>query len=58
MENTEKKEAPRWIFMDPAEELVDWLECSECGWKDFGWHHYNFCPQCGAKMEEMPKCEH
>lgn len=28
--------------------------CSECGYKSsYNWaNHYNFCPNCGSKMEE------
>lgn len=30
---------------------ADW-HCSECGWKtSLEEHGYNFCPNCGAKME-------
>lgn len=30
---------------------ADW-HCSECGWKtSLEEHGYNYCPNCGAKME-------
>lgn len=25
-------------------------ECSVCGYQTLWWHRFNYCPQCGAKM--------
>lgn len=44
-----------WIAVS---EYGRWMrKCNSCGWKQFidspkmrGWH-YNYCPNCGAKME-------
>lgn len=41
-----------WIFVNPPTELIDWEECSECGYKNFNFSKFNFCPNCGAKMYE------
>ncbi len=35
---------------------TDELECSECGYK-FGDTEYNYCPNCGAKMDEVKNAE-
>lgn len=43
----------RWVYTDMSR-----LVCSNCGnpvafaLKDDGWHHGDFCPNCGARMEE------
>ncbi len=26
--------------------------CSSCGWQSAAWHQYDYCPHCGAKVEE------
>ena len=42
-----------WVYTDRSR-----LVCSNCGnpvafaLKDDGWHHGDFCPNCGAMMEE------
>ena len=42
-----------WVYTDMSR-----LVCSNCGnpvafaLKDDGWHHGDFCPNCGAMMEE------
>lgn len=41
-----------WIFIHPSKELIDWEKCSECGYKNFNFSKFNFCPNCGAKMYE------
>ena len=46
-------EKARWVYTDRSR-----LVCSNCGnpvafaLKDDGWHHGDFCPKCGAMMEE------
>lgn len=43
----------RWVYTDMSR-----LVCSNCrnpvafALKDDGWHHGDFCPNCGAWMEE------
>lgn len=43
----------RWVYTDMSR-----LACSNCGnpvafaLKDDGWHHGDFCPNCGADMRE------
>ena len=43
----------RWVYTDMSR-----LVCSNCGnpvafaLKDDGWHHGDYCPNCGARMEE------
>lgn len=32
------------------EYAIDWMQCSECGAEFFG--KTNYCPHCGAKMED------
>lgn len=41
----EERPQGKWIFID--EEWFDW-KCSQCGHDSV--HSYNFCPNCGAKM--------
>ena len=41
-----------WISVNPPKKCVDWLECSECGYKNFYFCKFKFCPICGAKMDE------
>ncbi len=26
-------------------------DCSVCGYQTLWWHRFNYCPQCGAKMD-------
>lgn len=48
----------RWVYTDMSR-----LVCSNCGnpvafaLKEDGWHHGDFCPNCGADMREPPKEE-
>lgn len=28
------------------------LKCSHCGWRNFDKKYYNYCPNCGAQMDE------
>lgn len=43
----------KWVYTDMSR-----LVCSNCGnpaafsLKEDGWHHGDFCPNCGAMMEE------
>lgn len=43
----------RWVYTDMSR-----LVCSNCGnpvafaLKDDGWHHGDYCTNCGARMEE------
>jgi len=43
----------QWVYTDMSR-----LVCSNCGnpvafaLKKDGWHHGDFCPNCGARMEE------
>lgn len=46
----------KWIFVNPPTELVDWEECSACGYKNFNFSRFKYCPNCGAKMDEE-ECE-
>ena len=40
----------KWIGVNP---MVDTLECSMCGWNILGEEFVtDYCPCCGAKMEE------
>lgn len=39
----------KWIVSHIPDSML-W-ECNQCGF-DCGAHSFNFCPNCGAKMEE------
>lgn len=44
-----------WIYTSRSPEWAD-CECSECGYKDLFANDmecfYNYCPECGAKMDK------
>ena len=48
----------RWVYTDKSR-----LVCSNCGnpvafsLKEDGWHHGDFCPNCGADMRPEPPKE-
>ena len=39
----------KWIPNSPVT-----MKCDQCGCviKDWDWHRFKYCPNCGAKMEE------
>ncbi len=45
----------KWIYTSRSPEWAD-CECSECGYKDLFPNDiecfYNYCPECGAKMDK------
>ena len=52
LEAQERKRG-KWIVMN--DEYVDACKCSECGCIEYfnkGWKRFNFCPNCGAEIEE------
>lgn len=51
----DEPKAGRWIpykayFGKKKDSWTDELKCSECGY-EWGDEDYNFCPNCGSKME-------
>lgn len=43
-----------WIEVDT--QYIDETKCSNCGVVEFfnkGWKRFNFCPNCGSKMDEV-----
>ena len=42
-----------WILVNPPVSLIDWEECSVCGYENFYFSRFKFCPNCGAKMDEV-----
>ena len=40
-----------WILVNHPVDLIDWEECSVCGYENFYFSRFKFCPNCGAKME-------
>lgn len=43
-----------WIEIDT--QYVDETKCSVCGVIEYfnkGWKRFNYCPNCGAKMDEV-----
>lgn len=44
-----------WILVNPPVDLIDWEECSVCGYENFYFSRFKFCPNCGAKMDEVTK---
>ena len=46
----------QWIFVDKAHEHA---HCSECGYGNVdlcNGRPHNYCPNCGAKMDERKNC--
>ena len=46
----------RWVVLgDQIEnQTFDECKCSECGCVEYfnkGWKHFDYCPNCGARME-------
>lgn len=41
-----------WILVNRPVDLIDWEECSVCGYENFYFSRFKFCPNCGAKMED------
>ena len=40
----------KWVYHD--DDVMPWNSCSLCGCTAFDLHGANYCPYCGAKMEE------
>ena len=43
----------KWLSCKPYNPEFNGYECSECGAKYQDLSPYNFCPNCGARMEEQ-----
>ena len=43
-----ERKTGKWIPNSPVT-----MKCDQCGFviKDWDWHRFNFCPNCGAEME-------
>ena len=42
----------RWITLD--DEYIDECKCSSCGVLEYfnkGWKRFNYCPNCGSRMD-------
>lgn len=53
--DTEPVRHGRWkVFYENLQEQLSGCQCSVCGYTFFGRisDSYNFCPRCGAKMDE------
>lgn len=56
-----KQEPRKGHWIEQNDDYYDWYECSECGYGSEGEMQYssecdvrtNYCPCCGAKMEEV-----
>ena len=44
----EDRPTGKWVFIDND---VGWDKCSNCNWTDTRCHSWNYCPNCGARME-------
>ena len=44
-----------WILVNRPVDLIDWEKCSVCGYENFYFSRFKFCPDCGAKMDEVTK---
>lgn len=44
----------RWFEINPKKDVEGWIEydykCSACD--EISWEEHNYCPNCGAKMDE------
>ena len=52
-EDVEPVRRGRWVMRD--NDYIDDCKCSECGCVEYfnkGWKHFDYCPNCGARMEE------
>ena len=49
----------KWIELNTEWSIftcVDEVKCSECGFVEYfnkGWARFKYCPNCGAKMDEV-----
>ena len=41
----------KWVHHD--DDVMPWDSCSLCGCSAFDLHGANYCPNCGAKMDEV-----
>lgn len=41
----------RWVKTIGENGVTSALRCSECGFEDNRYELFNYCPECGAKME-------
>lgn len=44
-----ERKTGKWIYNSPVT-----MKCNQCGLtiKDWNWHRFKYCPNCGARMEE------
>ena len=40
----------KWVYHD--DDVMPWNSCSLCGCSAFDLHGANYCPNCGARMDE------
>lgn len=45
-----KKKTGRWVRVFEAGGLTSALECSACGFRDYHFEFFHYCPKCGAQM--------
>jgi len=53
IEALQERKTGKWIIEKDCEGKTRTLICPFCKWKSgiHAWEDYNFCPNCGAKME-------
>ena len=47
----ENSKIPRWMIGAKQGGIIVSYRCSECGWSWDKWKGFNYCPNCGLKLE-------
>lgn len=52
--SSEKPKMGKWVKTIGENGVTSAIRCSGCGFEDNRYELFNYCPNCGAKMSEIP----